>query len=137
MGARHLGFAIVVFGLLWFGMGWLIQFGELGRIDPVSSIAFTGLLVVAAIGLFRAGKKGADKTVMSNTPKRGYDLRDFWPWYARRWPTKGGSAEPPPFRLSDIHPSEVPAHGWTFFQVLTLVGAAILIGLTAWAVFLM
>ena len=35
--------------------------------------------------------------------KRHYDLREFWPWYERQWPTRYGlHATPPPFALSDI-----------------------------------
>jgi len=33
--------------------------------------------------------------------KRHYDLREFWPWYERQWPTRYGlHATPPPFDLS-------------------------------------
>jgi hypothetical protein len=40
--------------------------------------------------------------------KPRYDLRNFWPWYSRQLPTRGGHAEPPPFRLGDLHEQEVP-----------------------------
>ena len=35
--------------------------------------------------------------------KRHHDLRDFWPWYERQWPTRYGlHATPPPFTLDEI-----------------------------------
>lgn len=35
--------------------------------------------------------------------KRHYDLREYWPWYERKWPTRYGlHATPPPFDLSDM-----------------------------------
>ena len=70
--------------------------------------------------------------------KRELDLREFWPWYERSI-NRGLDAEPPPFRLSDIHddakdPPPPPAIR-RVLQILQILVAVVLIGAMVYAIF--
>ncbi|HEX7794221.1 MAG TPA: hypothetical protein VF456_07725 [Vicinamibacterales bacterium] len=69
--------------------------------------------------------------------KRHYDLREFWPWYERSWPTSLRTGNLPPFRLNDLHEEEpLPTWARRILQILWLTIVPTLVGLTLWRFFL-
>jgi hypothetical protein len=69
--------------------------------------------------------------------KHHYDLREFWPWYERQWPTRYGlHATPPPFNLSDISQTEqaTPTER-RVAQAMFILLFALAIGMVVWGLF--
>ena len=77
---------------------------------------------------------------MPTRRKRDYDLREFWPWYERSWmPWSRLQAQPPPFRLRDLHPEDHSISGPWIVRVLvrfvTILMAAAAVAMVIWRVF--
>jgi hypothetical protein len=61
------------------------------------------------------------------------DIREFWLWYERSWPTRGGRATRPRVTLSDIQQEPaLSARERTAAQVLCIVAAVILVIAVVW-----
>ncbi len=80
--------------------------------------------------------------VVKKPKKRRFDLREYWPWYERNWPTaRGGyglpSATPPPFRLSEIRdePTLLPERQRLLAQVVCVLVALLLAFVVFWGIF--
>jgi hypothetical protein len=80
--------------------------------------------------------------VAGKPKKRRFDLRDYWPWYERSWPTaRGGyplrSATPPPFRLSEIgdKPTLLPRRQRIVAQAVCVIVAVMLAFVVLWGLF--
>lgn len=69
--------------------------------------------------------------------KRHYDLREFWLWYERSWPTRGWHATPPPFSLTDISQNDTmtPAER-RLWRAISVVFALLFLGLIVGGLFL-
>jgi hypothetical protein len=77
------------------------------------------------------------------TKKRRYDLRQYWPWYERSWPTADGgyglrSATPPPFRQSEIsdEPTLLPKRQRLVAQIVCVIVAVLLAVGFVWGLFI-
>ena len=67
--------------------------------------------------------------------KRDLDLRAFWPWYERNTPRS--YAEPPPFRLADIHDDAdvpLPTSARMLLRILFIVVAVVLLVTVVYAI---
>ena len=68
--------------------------------------------------------------------RKDLDLRDFWPWYERSWPVKGGfHAQRPPFELGDLS-DDPPLRGRWILQVLSILVALLLTVFVIWGMFM-
>jgi hypothetical protein len=74
--------------------------------------------------------------------KHRFDLREFWPWYERSWPTAGGgyglpSATPPPRGLSEIGDERtlLPRRQRLVAQLVCVIAGAVLFVLVLWGIF--
>jgi len=66
--------------------------------------------------------------------KRHYDLREFWPWYERRWPAH--HATPPPFTLKDIsQKGQVTTTERRVARVVFVLLIGLGIGVVLWGLF--
>ena len=80
---------------------------------------------------------------MKKPKQRRLDLRQYWPWYERNWPTAGGgyglpSATPPPFRFSEIgsEPTLLPRRQRIVAQVVCVIAAVLLAAGLVWGIFI-
>ena len=80
--------------------------------------------------------------VASKRKKQRVDLREFWRWYERSWPTADGgyglpSATPPPRGLPEIskEPTLLPRRQRLVAQLVCVVAAAVLFFLMFWGIF--
>jgi hypothetical protein len=83
-----------------------------------------------------------DTARASKPKKRRFDLRAYWPWYERHWPTASGgyalrSATPPPFRLGEIsdEPTLLPRRQRIVAQVVCVIVAVLLAFVVLWGLF--
>ena len=74
--------------------------------------------------------------VPKTAKKRRYDLREYWPWYERKWPTRGGYATPPPFPLSAIgHQPPMPKRQRRALQAICVAAAIVFVICIVWGMF--
>jgi len=75
-------------------------------------------------------------TVPKAPKKRRYDLREYWPWYERKWPTRGGYATPPPFPLSAIGDQPaMPTWQRRALQAICVAAAIVFVIYIVWGIF--
>jgi len=80
-------------------------------------------------------------SVVKKPKKRRFDLREYWPWYERNWPTASGgyglpSATPPPFPLSAIgRQPAMPKWQRKILQVICVVAAVLFAVSIVWGIF--
>ena len=68
--------------------------------------------------------------------KQRFDLREYWPWYERQWPTRGGYATPPPFPPSAIgHQPPMPKWQRRTLQVICIAAAIVFAVSIVWGIF--
>jgi hypothetical protein len=80
---------------------------------------------------------------MANRPKkRRYDLREYWPWYERNWPTADAgyglpSTTPPPFGLGKIskQPTLLPPRQRRVAQMVCIVMLVVAVLCVVWGLF--
>jgi hypothetical protein len=80
---------------------------------------------------------------MAKKPKKPrYDLREYWPWHQRNWPTSDcgsglPSATPPPFGLGEVSRERfsLPPRQRLVAQILSVVLAVAAVVFVVWGVF--
>jgi len=95
-------------------------------------------LVLSVLVKTEPKKQKADtREDMTKTPRsRRYDLREYWPWYERKWPTRGGYATPPPFTLSAIgHQPAMPTWQRRALQAICVAAAIVFVIYIVWGIF--